>query len=229
MWSKGEKRRRFTETTLFKTRICEIVYPVQDRGPWKLDTLTVGTTLYRKYMGAPPPRGGMASMVPITREWWWIWISYTILQTGTHSKCFLARICPVWQAQPCRHLHCCTCWLLCMCSGINSGTQPDRTVDISCILWHTPKGFTWVKQMFSESNDINKDSTLSQAPQRVLVSPVILLILFRGFQNKITLTNAQKRTIPSTYAKWCPKKQFEGRIQSPVWVSRWLVKCRFCA
>ena len=40
--------------TLFKTRKCEIVYPVKTEDP-ENDTLTVGTSLYRKYMGVPHP------------------------------------------------------------------------------------------------------------------------------------------------------------------------------
>ena len=52
MWSKGEERRGSVVTTLFRTQKCEIVFPVQDRGP-ENDTLTGGTSLYRKYRGVP--------------------------------------------------------------------------------------------------------------------------------------------------------------------------------
>ena len=61
MRSQGEKRRIFTGTTLFKTRKCEIVWTLFKTEDPENDTLTGGTSLYRKYTESAPPPTPQAS------------------------------------------------------------------------------------------------------------------------------------------------------------------------
>ena len=67
MWSKGDKRRRFTGTTLFSNKVYNFafsglkrlenvkLYTLFMREDPENDTLTVRMSLYRKYMGVTPP------------------------------------------------------------------------------------------------------------------------------------------------------------------------------
>ena len=62
MWSKGEKKRRFAGTTLFKTQNVKLYSTLFKTENPDNDALTVGASLYRTAMGVAFPGGTYVSL-----------------------------------------------------------------------------------------------------------------------------------------------------------------------